>query len=379
MNDLERSVLAAIAWFDLFDYPLTGWEVGKWLLVIPAPYRSTGRAPTGIQKEYENRGGSFGVFSGSRNKFGMTVEASESVFEKLEHLVREGKLERKWGYYFLPGREEIIETRQRRYLLAREKFERARRVARWLRCVPFVRLVAVCNTLGYSNAAEESDIDLFLIVAPGKIWTVRGLCLVLLKLFHLRPLLVRFGALREERKDRIDLSFFITLDALDISALALASDELGIMNDELGDTNIETVIPNSRFFIRDPYLAYWLAQLTPLYDHGGVYEKFWKANETLRTTLSSAPPYDTSPLRAMRASLMSRLLQKAFEFVFSGTRLESVLKSIQKHIMPARIKDLAGYSDGVVVSDTVLKFHDIDRRAEYRRTWIERLRAFTSI
>ena len=49
------------------------------------------------------------------------------------------------------------------------------------------------------------------------------------------------------------------------------------------------------------------------------------------------------------------------------------------HIMPARIKELAGKSDGVVVSDTVLKFHDIDRRAEYHHEWIERLHALTFI
>ena len=350
MNDLERSVLAAIAWFDLFDYPLTGWEVEKW--------------------QIDNRNG--GAHSVRPNVGAIDDRPYSDVMSALQNLVDEKKLARKWGYYFLPGREEIIETRQRRYLLAREKFERARRVARWLRCVPFVRLVAVCNTLGYSNAAEESDIDLFLIVAPGKIWTARGLCLVLLKLFHLRPLLVRFGALREERKDKIDLSFFVTDDALSLTSLAL--------REEIPISNFQNQSPvSNNHFPTDPYLTYWLVQLTPLYDHGGVYEKFWKANETLRAALSSASPYDTSPLRAVSASLMSRLLQEAFEFVFSGTRLESVLKSIQKHIMPARIKDLAGYSDGVVVSDTVLKFHDIDRRAEYRRTWIERLRAFTSI
>lgn len=338
MGKLDHSVLATIAWFDLFEYPLTAWEVGKWQ--IDCDRRGAiNRAPTGV-----------------------------GVLDALQKLVTEGELGRKWGCYFLPGREEIVEMRQRRYLLASEKFSKARRVARWFRCVPFVRLVAVCNTLGYSNAAGESDIDLFIVAAPGRVWTVRGICLFFLKLFHLRPLLVRFGASHEERKDKIDLSFFVTDEALDISSLMLKRERDS--HAPLGGAQNDS---GSGEFPPDPYLSYWLTQLTPLWDHGGVYQKLWDANRVLHAPVPHAGPYTTSPLRAMKSSGISKFMQELLELNFSGGWVEPAFKSFQMKKMPARIKALAGHSDGVVISDTVLKFHDIDRRREYREKWLHRL------
>lgn len=364
MTDLERAIddrpytdliIATIAWFDLFDYPLTAWEAGKW------------RIDLGRGRVHASRG------EGRACATPADVSYID-VLTTLQNLVNKNILVSKWSFFFLPGREKIAETRRLRYMLAREKFARARRVAQWFRCVPFVRLAAVCNTLGYSNAAEGSDIDFFVVTAPGKIWTVRALCLMLLQLFRLRPLLVRFGAVREARKDKIDLSFFIAEDSLDISTLTLPYDESRITNHELWDTNSKTVIPDSKFLIRDPYLTYWLVQLTPLWDHGDRYRRLWMANETLRAPLPLAAPYTHSTLRAVASSWSVKRLQKLLELIFSGGWIEKAIRSFQMQKMPARIRQLAGASDGVVVADAVLKFHDIDRRREYRERWCNKLK-----
>ena len=43
----------------------------------------------------------------------------------------------------------------------------------FIQTVPFIKMVAVCNTLGYDNAAKDSDIDLFIIAKRGRLFIVR--------------------------------------------------------------------------------------------------------------------------------------------------------------------------------------------------------------
>jgi hypothetical protein len=57
--------------------------------------------------------------------------------------------------------------------------------------------------------------------------------------------------------------------------------------------------------------------------------------------------------------------------MLSGSLVERASKSIQMKKLPARIKELAGKDEGVAISDNVLKFHDEDRRREYRERWIK--------
>ena len=317
MTPLQQSLINTLAWFDLFDYPLTAGEAFRWLCI-------------------------------DDNKAGFGASSSyEEVLAGLRALVAGKAIESQWSFFFLVGRNEIVETRRNRYLIADVKFARSRGVARLFRLVPWVRMVAVCNTLGYSNAAHESDIDFLIITASGRLWTVRAVCLALLALFGLRPSLQRFGAKQEERKNKIDLTFFVGEDALDLSRLSL---------------------PGSAFAsLPDPYLVYWLVQLTPLMDKGDTYERFWHANHILRQSVPHALPYRTSPLR--RVSERGRVIQKIFELLLWGRWTERLLRRIQLAILPLRLKEEAARHRGVVLDEHVLKFHDHDRREEYREKW----------
>ncbi|MFA4872862.1 MAG: hypothetical protein WC659_02915 [Patescibacteria group bacterium] len=327
MTALQQSLLATLAWFDLFDYPLTAWEVYTWLCI------GNDKAGFGASSSYEE------------------------VLEGLRALVAEKAIESQWSFFFLVGRKETVEIRRNRYLIADAKFTRARYVASLFRFVPWVRMVAVCNTLGYSNAAHESDIDFLIITSSGRLWTVRAVCLALLVLLGLRPSLQRFGAKQEERKDKIDLTFFVGEDALDLSRLSLKGDASAL--------------------IPDPYFVYWLVQLTPLLDKGGVYERFWEANHTLRQSVPHTLPYLTSPLR--RVSERVQIIQKIFELLLWGRRAERLLRRVQLAIMPLRLREEASRHRGVVLDEHVLKFHDHDRREEYRERWFKLIKSQITI
>ncbi|MDD5110113.1 MAG: hypothetical protein PHI63_02765, partial [Patescibacteria group bacterium] len=268
--------------------------------------------------------------------WGQKAEASE-IFEVLDSLVEQGKIERVHGYYCLSGRSEIIHTRWQRYLLAEPKYKRALRTARFLRFVPSVLTVAVCNNLAYSNGKAESDIDLFIIVRRGRIWLTRLLVTAVVQLLGLR----RHG---KKVTDRCCLSFYLTDEHLDISDLAL---------------------PES-----DPYLYYWISTLAPIYDREGTFEKFWQANAKLLQHIPNAHPKFVSHRRNV-----GRIFSHSRAATKFGGWLDASAKRLQQRKMKHRPAHPSA-DTSVVISDSILKFHEEDRRELFRKQWMERSAQF---
>lgn len=177
-RELSAAILRTVVYFDLFEYPLTPFEIWKWLW---------------------SKGGETATY--------YEIEQALQSHELTSALVRSG------AFITLRGREGIIATRRCRHRLSITKLQRARRVVGFLSYIPWVQGVAVCNSLGYRNARATSDIDFFIITTPGALWLTRLLATMPLAMLKLRP---RHGA----TTDGICLSFFVTRDALNLQALA---------------------------------------------------------------------------------------------------------------------------------------------------------------
>ena len=91
----------------------------------------------------------------------------------LNHLTQQGKLSEIRGYYVFPGQESIVETRRAHKFIAEKFWGRTKLYGQYMRAIPFVEMIAVCNNLAYDNASEQSDIDLFIVVKPGRMWLTR--------------------------------------------------------------------------------------------------------------------------------------------------------------------------------------------------------------
>lgn len=172
-GDLETAIIRAVLFFNLFDYPLTAFEVWRYLS-LPA---SLGE----VQKILV--GGILG-------------------------------LEERDGFYYLAGREKIVAERAVRYHESHRKYEIARRNIRLLKHLPGVRAIFVVNLIGAHNWRATSDIDFLVISRPGRIWTSRFFSAGLMKIFSRRP---RVG----NKRDKICLSFYVSAARLDLSELRL--------------------------------------------------------------------------------------------------------------------------------------------------------------
>jgi hypothetical protein len=145
LSAAEAAILRAVAYADVFDYPLTADEAHRYLAGVSA---------TSTMVNYLLGNG---------------------------RLVPQ-RLIRYQGYLTLPGREEIVETRRRREQVAARMWPRAVRYARIIAGLPFVRMVAVTGALAMDNVDQNADIDYLIVTQPGRLWLCRALVIVLVRL-----------------------------------------------------------------------------------------------------------------------------------------------------------------------------------------------------
>jgi len=297
--EFKEAVIEAIVFFDLFNYPLTPWEIWQDL-----------KLETDL----------------------ITLEkiVSDLTFNKI--------IFEKDGFYFLPGREELINTRRERYNYANYKIKLARRASRFFKLLSSVKLVAVSNLIGHHNLRNESDIDIFIVSSPHRLWLTRLFCTGLMKIMHKRPT-------KECKKNKMCLSFYASVDGLAMEPL--------------------------RFEPSDPYFDHWFLGLYPIYDADKylAYLRF-KNPWLIKSFPNSLLLKEKFPDNYFSRSWGERI------FLGFGDFLNFLAKKIQLAIMPPALKKMANRETGVVVTDSVLRFYLNDRRAEFHQKYQEHLAAF---
>lgn len=175
MTELERAILKTIIYFDIFDYPLTSFEIWKWLY-----------------------------------KYECTIEELVDCLEHSNFL--NDKITHKDGFYFLSGRDGVVLERKLRRDWSLSKIKKAVKVCRVLKFFPFIRMFAISGSLSFFNTKKLSDIDVFIIIEKKHLWLSRFLITLFLHIFGLR----RYG---NRVNNKICLNFFLSTSALDLEKL----------------------------------------------------------------------------------------------------------------------------------------------------------------
>jgi hypothetical protein len=296
--ELIEAIMKTVAFFDLFDFPLTPEEVMDLLY-----------------------------------KYDKPVHIKE-IKATLEHLTEKGQLASLKGHFVLAGREPIIETRKARKFIAEKFWTRTKLYGTYMRSVPFVEMIAVCNNLAYDNPSEQSDIDLYIVVKPGRMWLARLLITLILQFYGVR----RHG---DKIAGRFCLSFFVSDNKLAMEPFELKPE--------------------------DPYLAYWTKNLRPIYGEE-CYLHFRELNASWLATYGlkfdeSYKKHMYHPEKGQLKHFLEWLLKG-----FLGNLLENLLKKTIKKRTLRKMEALGPEAD-VIVSDDILKFHNHDRRREFLEKW----------
>ena len=113
----------------------------------------------------------------------LPVKASHlAVKKQLKNLVKRGRVKLVTGKYGLAKikypRQKPMQDHQQVLL------KKARKWTRLFRLIPSVKSVAVINSAAYGNVHKDSDIDLFFITSPNRIFVTKGFLMYLLRILN---------------------------------------------------------------------------------------------------------------------------------------------------------------------------------------------------
>lgn len=312
-KELDQAILSTVVYFDIFDYPLTISEIWKWLYV-----------------------------KDSIGKYNIS-----EILDRLENNYNlNEKISFKNVFYFLKGREDIINIRHRRHLIAIPKWRKARRVTKILRIIPYLYNISACNKIAYYNAENNSDIDFFIITKKGRIWMTR---------FFVTLITSILGVRRQKNKiaNRICLSFYITENHYDLSRLTIEDPDI--------------------------HFIYWFSQISQIYDRQASYKKLINKNSWIKKYLPNFTYFKGVEYeRKVKDIKILAEIREYFEKVLDsrvGDYIENKIKNYQIKKMDKNLESARWQQNtNVMISDDILKFHEKDTRTKVKAEFYKRIK-----
>ena len=302
MQNFENAVLATLAYGDALAMPLTAMEVWRGLIRVPID-AAQGKQGTG---------------DGTKN-----VSDFSEIFQILQSLKEAGKISEQWGFYVLPGRETLVKERLWRMRVADEKWKKLLRVACWMRFVPFLRAVFVTGSLALNNTRKDSDYDVLLVAAPGRIFTVRAFAAFFLKML---------GVYRSDAcvADHVCPNHYVTEQSL--------------------------AIP-----FRSLYTAHIFATCVCVWSiDTGMAERFLRENSWIGEYWQNVTVLLQESPRTIRDAWYAKRVRRMFELVLRtppGSLFEKTMRALQLAKIRANPKTKSPGAGHIVANDEMLAFH----------------------
>lgn len=214
-----------------------------------------------------------------------------------------------------------------------------RRVSIWsflLKSVPFVNMIAVSGGLSFGIVDKKSDIDLFVVVKNGRLYTARFFMNVFLMMFGLRV----FG---ENKARKFCLNFFVDERNADLSSIAIKD---------------------------DIYLAYWIKRLVPIVDRRELKIFEGKNKWALKILGDEKLVIERSRIGWFKS--FSFLSRRGLEFVLRGKfgdRFEGFVFRKQKEHLKSSDR---GFD--AKMGNGIFKMHSPDRREIIRNSYREKFK-----
>ena len=207
-------------------------------------------------------------------------------------------------------------------------FEHGQKYIKKLSKIPWIEMIAIVNSLSMYSTHPESDIDLFIITKPWMLWFVR---------FFSTMILWRYWVWRkwQDIAGNLCLSFFITTESINLSKIAIEN---------------------------DIYLYYWIYYMKPIVIKNDAHEKFLKANNWVKIDEDQKIENQKYILNNWSNLWKTRLeIYEKLNWIIRFFLLAKTVKSKEKLWNP----------EGIIISDTMLKFHNQDKRKNIRDTILE--------
>lgn len=190
VNEARENILATLAYFDIFKYPLTSGEI---YLFLKSKHH---------QADFD---------------------------QALRYLVAHRSVYQFGNLYSLKNDSSLVTRRYNGNQKAAELIKVAHKIGDWLIRFPYVRGIAISGSLSKNYADENSDIDLFIITAKNRLWIARTLMHIFKKLTFL-----------VNKQDYFCMNYYIDEDQLEIREKTIyTATEVVTLIPLQGDTVVE--------------------------------------------------------------------------------------------------------------------------------------------
>ena len=295
---LEKQIIATVVYYDILNYPLAGFEVFLYLIKCDIDTIGT--------------------------RHGLVPTATEIIklLDTSEFLQK--NLGQKLGFYFLKGRDELVEQRLDRKKIWDRKWKKSKKIFWIMQIVPFSKLVMGSGSFSLGNPRKDSDIDLMIVAKNGRIWTVRTFFTLLTSFLGVR----RY---KDKTEDKICLNHYITDKSLRIP--------------------FESI-----------YTAHLYYHILSVYDSKKdrkLFLKFQKENEWMKKYLENYEFSKLEGLRSIKRSKILMFLSRLFKFILSG-KVGDYFEKKMSEVQTNRIKkDPLNLKKGgrITISNDQLEFH----------------------
>lgn len=142
---LQQSIIKTLLYYDIFNYPLKGKEIHRFLSV------DNGKA--------------------------------KAIEEALEHLCHQQLIFRFDEFFSVQNSERNILRRKKGNDFAKRSTPIAIKRARLLASFPFVRAVFASGSFSKGYMDENSDLDFFIVTSPGRLWISRTIIVMFKRVF----------------------------------------------------------------------------------------------------------------------------------------------------------------------------------------------------
>jgi hypothetical protein len=295
----RQNILATLAYYDVFDFPLKEEEVFRFLINLGRSLAAEGPQSTDF----------------------------DEVKARLEELRNDGAVNFSDGFYYLFERDYLVPLRLKKEKIAKKKWKKVFCVARWLKFLPYIKAIFASGSLAISNTDELGDLDILIIVKHGRIWLSRLLVSGLLSLIGMRR---KYN--QKIAPDKICLNHYITDKSL--------------------------LIPYKSIYTAQTYI-----NLRPVFISGPqIITEFYKANSWLGEYILNFEAEELAAEKINMArghNFLTKAKSKAGELILNtklGNWLENMARRWQiKRIGKHKKQDPPG--GRVVYNDNCLEFH----------------------
>ncbi len=258
---MPAAILKTLVYSDIFDYPLTAREVAKYLI-----------SDTEVTIN--------------------TVQKNLKIFADSKLIYTNG------GFYFLKGREKIVELRKKREKWSREKWRIAKETAERLKIIPMIKMIGITGALSMENCKEEDDIDLLIITDADCLWLTRLLIILFSPLLGIK----RRKPKEEIVRNKICFNLFLEENHLKIE-------------------------PENLF------LAHEVCQVRPLVDKDFTYQNFLEENKWVKKYLPNATKITNHkpPATNHKKCLLSFLDTLAFKLQYLYMKPKMTIERVNLH------------------------------------------------